>query len=126
MSESMKKLCQGIRLVGEGLIGIADDLQNGATGAVASGVSAAVTAVKEDNKKSETKTEPVKEEKVSEALTIDEETLRAKAKAIATALAGAGKKDAVIIALKTVGAAKLPEIKVEKLVEFISLIEAVK
>lgn len=99
--KSLEQICAGLKLVGEGFIGLSENLYKGMNAGVeiAPGKAEAKPEVKP-----ETKPE-----------TVDFAALRKKCADKMLALVNSGKKPEVIKALADIGAKKLPEVKDEQL-----------
>ena len=107
--KSLEQICTGLKLIGEGLIGLSENLYKGMNAGVeiAPGKAEAKPEVKPETKpetKSETKPE-----------TVDFAALRKKCADKMLALVKQGKKPEVIKVLADLKAKRLPEVKDEQL-----------
>lgn len=111
--KSLEQICAGLKLVGEGLIGLSENLYKGMNAGVeiAPGKAEAKPEAKPETKP-ETKPE-IKPETKPE--TVDFAELRKKCADKMLALVNKGKKPEVIKVLADIGAKKLPEVKDEQL-----------
>jgi len=101
--KSLEQICSGLKLIGEGLIGLSENLYKGAGVEIAPGKAEA---------KPETKPETKSETKPAVDFFA---ALRKKCADKMLALVNSGKKPEVIKALADIGAKRLPEVKDEQL-----------
>lgn len=107
--KSLEQICTGLKLIGEGLIGLSENLYKGMNAGVE---IAPGKAEAKPETKPETKPEAKPETKPE---TVDFAALRKKCADKMLALVNGGKKPEVIKALADIGAKRLPEVKDEQL-----------
>lgn len=129
MSKAFAMFCQGLIMVGDGLKGIAAELQE------AGNVNPFLVPDKQETKKEEPKKEaakvetPKQETKKEETKTevkIDADKLRTECTDIVKKIAKANKLPEAAAAIKKVGATKVSDCPAEKLVELKAALEAVE
>lgn len=124
MSKPFAMLCQGLIMVGDGLKGIAAELQE--AGNVNPFLVSDKQETKPETKKETAKSEPPKQEAKKEEPKIDAEKLRAECTDIVKKIAKANKLPEAAAAIKKVGATKVSDCPAEKLVELKAVLEAVE